>query len=45
MPALSHLTLTSLLGGLLLAGCAQHPATRTTTTSATTTPPTSTTRA
>jgi hypothetical protein len=45
MPALSHLTLISLLGGLLLAGCAQHPATRTTTTSTTTTPPTSTTRA
>ena len=37
MPALSRLTLTSLLGSLLLAGCAQHPATRTTTTSATTT--------
>jgi hypothetical protein len=45
MPALSHLTLISLLGGLLLAGCAQHPATRTTTTSTTTTPSTSTTRA
>jgi hypothetical protein len=49
MPALSHLTLISLLGGLLLAGCAQHPATRTTTTSATTTstkttPSTSTTK-
>ncbi|HTH68869.1 MAG TPA: hypothetical protein VL545_11475 [Rhodanobacter sp.] len=46
MPALSHLTLISLLGGLLLAGCTQHPVTRTTTTSATTTTPsTSTTRA
>jgi len=45
MPALSRLTLVSMLGGLLLAGCAQHPATKTTTTSTTTTPSTSTTKA
>jgi hypothetical protein len=50
MPSLSHLTLISLLAGLLLAGCAQHAATRTTTTtsattSTTRTPSTSTTRA
>ena len=45
MPALSRLTLVSMLGGLLLAGCAQHPATKTTTTSTTTTSSTSTTKA
>jgi hypothetical protein len=45
MPALSRLTLVSMLGGLLLAGCAQHPATKTTTTSTTTTPSTSATKA
>ena len=45
MPALSRLTLVSMLGGLLLVGCAQHPATKTTTTSTTTTPSTSATKA
>lgn len=45
MPALSRLTLVSMLGGLLLAGCAQHPATKTTTTSTTTTSSTSTRKA
>ncbi|GAA0889324.1 hypothetical protein [Rhodanobacter soli] len=45
MPALSRLTLVSMLGGLLLVGCAQHPATKTTTTSTATTPSTSATKA
>lgn len=45
MPALSRLTLVSMLGGLLLVGCAQQPATRTTTTSATTSPSSSITKA
>jgi hypothetical protein len=38
MPALSRLTLISLFGGLLLAGCAPDTATRTTTTSTTASP-------
>ncbi|WP_426700288.1 hypothetical protein ACPPVV_12885 [Rhodanobacter sp. Col0626] len=36
MPTLSRLTLATAVAGLLLAGCSQHPATRTTTTTATT---------
>jgi outer membrane murein-binding lipoprotein Lpp len=37
MPTLSRLTLATVIAGLLLAGCAEHPATRSTTTTATTT--------
>lgn len=37
MPTLSRLTLAATIAGLLLAGCAQHPATRTTTATTVTT--------
>ena len=37
MPTLTRLTLAAMIGGLLLAGCAEHKATRTTTTSTTAT--------
>lgn len=37
MPTLSRLTLATMVAGLLLAGCAEHPATRTTTTTTATT--------
>lgn len=37
MPTLTRLTLAATIAGLLLAGCAQHPATRSTTTTTTTT--------